>query len=83
VNPYDHLVGQHFARNGVRYTVVKCVGSTAITAYLRDNRIYRVVMRLSDVLDLLEVTEISITVPAMAPKKALPTRQLDRVSGQS
>ncbi len=83
MNPYDHLVGQHFVRDGVRYTVVKCVGSTAITAYLRDNRVYRVVMRLSDVLDLLEVTEISITVPAMEPKKAEPTQQLDQASGQS
>ena len=46
-------------------------------------RVYRVVMRVSDVLDLLEVTEISITVPAMEPKKALPTPQLDRASGQS
>lgn len=63
VNSYEHLVGEHFTRNGLRYTVVKCVGATVVAAYLQNNRVHRVLVRLSDVLDALEVTEINITAP--------------------
>jgi hypothetical protein len=75
VNSYEHLVGEHFTRNGVRYTVIKCVGATVVAAYLRDNRVHRVLARLSDVLDALEVTEINMTTPvvdaAPAPRRAI------------
>ena len=67
MNSYEHLVGEHFTRNGLRYTVVKCVGATVIAAYLQNNRVHRVLVRLADVLDALEVTEINITTPAPAP----------------
>jgi hypothetical protein len=70
VNSYEHLVGEHFTRNGLRYTVVKCVGATVIAAYLQNNRVHRVLVRLADVLDALEVTEINITAPAPAPDTA-------------
>lgn len=70
MNSYEHLVGEHFTRNGMRYTVVKCVGATVIAAYLQNNRVHRVLVRLADVLDALEVTEINITVPAPVPDTA-------------
>lgn len=63
VNPYEHLVGQDFLRNGVRYTVVKCVGATVVAAYLENNRVHRILVRLAEVLDALEVTEINMTAP--------------------
>lgn len=63
MNSYDHLVGEHFTRNGTRYTVVKCVGATVIAAHLQNNRVHRVLTRLTDVLDALDVTHINITVP--------------------
>jgi hypothetical protein len=65
VNPYEHLVGQHFRHEGVRYTVIKCVGATILTAYLDNNRVHTVEMSLADVLDQLEVVEINITVPVV------------------
>jgi len=71
VNSYEHLVGEHFTRNGLRYTVVKCVGAIVVAAYLQNNRVHRVLVRLADVLDALEVTEINITAPAM-PEPAEP-----------
>ena len=63
MNSYEHLVGEHFTRNGMRYTVVKCVGATVVAAYLQNNRVHRVLVRLADVLDALEVTEINMTAP--------------------
>ena len=63
VNPYEHLVGQDFLRNGVRHTVVKCVGATVVAAYLENNRVHRILVRLAEVLDALEVTEINMTAP--------------------
>ena len=68
VNPYEHLVGQDFLRNGVRHTVVKVVGATVVAAYLENNRVHRILVRLADVLDALEVTKIDITAPP--PRKA-------------
>jgi hypothetical protein len=65
VNSYEHLVGEHFTRNGMRYTVVKCVGATVVAGYLKNNRVHRVLVRLADVLDALEVTEINITAPVV------------------
>ena len=65
VNPYEYLVGQHFTRNGVRYTIVKCAGATVVAAYLHNDRVHRVLMRLAEVLDTLEVTEIDISVPVV------------------
>ena len=63
MNSYEHLVGEHFTRNGLRYTVVKCIGATVVAAHLQNNRVSRVLVRLADVLDALEVTEINITAP--------------------
>jgi hypothetical protein len=74
VNSYENLVGEHFVRNGVRYTVVKCVGATVVAGYLRDNRVHRVLVRLSDVLDALEVIEINITAPPQLEETAKPIR---------
>ena len=68
MNPYEHLVGQDFLRNGVRHTVVKCVGATVVAAYLERNKVHRTLVRLAEVLDALEVTEISMTVPPV-PKQ--------------
>ena len=68
MNPYEHLVGQDFLRHGVRHTVVKCVGATVVAACLENNRVHRILVRLADVLDALEVTEINITAPA--PRQA-------------
>jgi hypothetical protein len=70
VNCYEHLVGERFTRNGLRYTVLKCVGATVVAAYLENDRVRRVLVRLADVLDALEVTEINITVPAVDDKPA-------------
>jgi hypothetical protein len=70
VNCYKHLVGERFTRNGLRYTVLKCVGATVVAAYLENDRVRRVLVRLADVLDALEVTEINITVPAVDDKPA-------------
>lgn len=69
VNPYEHLVGQDFLRNGVRHTVVKCVGATVVAAYFERNKVHRTLVRLAEVLDALEVTEISMTMPAK-PQRA-------------
>ena len=76
VNPYEHLVGQDFLRNGVRHTVVKCVGATVVAAYLENNRVHRILVRLADVLDALEVTEINMTahLPRKVPEP--PVRRL-------
>ena len=71
MNSYEHLVGEHFTRNGLRYTVIKCVGAIVVAAYLQNDRVHRVLVRLSDVLDALEVTEINITAPTV-PDKAKP-----------
>ena len=76
VNPYEHLVGQDFLRNGVRHTVVKCVGATVVAAYLENNRVHRILVRLADVLDALEVTEIKITPPLPPKAPAPPVRRL-------
>lgn len=82
MNPYEHLVGQDFLRNGARHTVVKCVGATVVAAYLENNRVQRILLRLSDVLDALEVTEINITEPAprqeTAPRQEAAPRQVAR-----
>jgi len=72
VSSYDNLVGEHFTRNGTRYTVVKCVGATVVAAYLQNNRVHRVLVRLADVLDALEVTEINITAPEINDEAAKP-----------
>ncbi|MCZ6708869.1 MAG: hypothetical protein O7B25_00740 [Gammaproteobacteria bacterium] len=77
MNCYEHLVGEHFTRNGLRYTVLKCVGATVVAAYLDNDRVHRVLVRLADVLDALEVTEINITVPVVDDKPANPKR-MDR-----
>jgi len=74
VSSYDNLVGEHFTRNGTRYTVVKCVGATVVAAYLQNNRVHRVLVRLADVLDALEVTEINITAPEIDDEAAKPRR---------
>jgi len=42
-----------------------------VAAYLQNDRVHRVLVRLSDVLDALEVTEINITAPTV-PDKAKP-----------
>ena len=76
VNPYEHLVGQDFLRNGVRHTVVKCVGATVVAAYLENNRVHRILVRLADVLDALEVTEINMTAPLPRKVPELPVRRL-------
>ena len=70
MNSYEHLVGEHFTRNGMRYTVVKCIGATVVAAYLQNNRVHRVLVSLADVLDALEVTEINITTPAESDSRA-------------
>ena len=74
MNSYEHLVGEQFTRNGTRYTVVKCVGATVVAAYLQNHRVHRVLVRLADVLDALDVTEINITAPPEANKGTAPRR---------
>lgn len=76
MNPYEHLVGQDFLRNGVRHTVVKCVGATVVAAYLENNRVHRILVRLAEVLDALEVTEINMTAPLPREVPELPVRRL-------
>lgn len=58
---YESLVGQSFTRNGARFTVVKCEGATVLAALLSGGRVDRVMVPLADVLNALEVTEITMT----------------------
>lgn len=58
---YDYLVGQSFERRGSRLTIVKCDGSTVIAAMMHGGRVERVMVSLAEVLDALEVTEITVT----------------------
>jgi hypothetical protein len=78
VNSYEHLVGEHFTRNGLRYTVVKSIGATVVAAYLQNRQIHRVLVRLADVLDALEVTEINITAPLEREKTEREKTGLER-----
>ncbi|MDZ7670327.1 MAG: hypothetical protein U5Q16_13265 [Gammaproteobacteria bacterium] len=61
MNAYDSLVGQAFTRNGVRYTVIRVTGATIVAAMLCGGRVERVFVPLADVLDALEVTQITLT----------------------
>lgn len=61
MNHYESLVGQSFRRRGVRFTVIKCEGATVLATQPRDGRLERVLVPLSEVLDALEVPEITVT----------------------
>lgn len=61
MNRYDSLVGQVFDRNGVRHAIVKCAGATVVAAVWRGGCVERVFVPLSEVLDALDVTEITMT----------------------
>ncbi len=58
---YDSLVGQTFIRNGVCYSVVKCLGATVVAAQSNGGRVERVFVPLADVLDALDITEVTLT----------------------
>lgn len=58
---YDFLVGQRFVRNGVRYCVVKCLGATVVAAQLAGDRVDRVFVPLAEVLEALEITEVTVS----------------------
>lgn len=61
MNRYDNLVGQAFSWQGRRFTVVKCEGATVLAALLRDGCVERVLVPVDQVLDALDVTEITMT----------------------
>lgn len=61
MSSYDSLVGQSFTRNGMRFTIVGCEGAAVTVAVVRDGQVERVRFPLAEVVDALEVTEITVT----------------------
>ncbi len=62
MNTYKHLVGKSFSRNGTRFTVVKCESATVVAAFMRNQRVQRMLVPLGDVLASLEATERNETL---------------------
>lgn len=58
---YDSLVGQSFRREGRRYTIVQCEGDTVLAAVDGDGRAEHISLSLGDVIDTLEVIEVTLT----------------------
>lgn len=59
MSAYDTLVGQRFDRNGTRLTIVECRGGTVLAT--GEDGVERVPVPLAEVLQALEVAEITVT----------------------
>lgn len=68
MSAYQHLIGQSFNRNGIRFTVVKCEGTTVIAGFLHKGRLQRMLVPLGDVLNSLDVTEVEMTELPTEPR---------------
>lgn len=58
---YDSLVGQSFLHGGEHFTIVRCEGAMVLATVERDGRAQQMTIPLAEVLDTLEVPEITVT----------------------
>ena len=58
---YDSLVGQRFHRDGVEYTIVDCRGDAVLAFARQGSEVEEARFPLHEVLDVLEVTEMTVT----------------------